>query len=485
MADLRRIIVVAVGLVWSWALTVDSVFYNPCTSPPEGCGSGLSTDKCGYGSECISVLGNRATGYCGYLIHNLTCASPCPLKNLTEASPGTYPLPQACDYDYNIANECDKGPGDDYATCGLQTTSFAVDGCSCTSDSDCVSGTCTDGVCVVVSGYDGYPCTSNSSCETGVCLNNTCVGREFNASCSFSDQCAHMLSCYGPSDSLGAKTCQLSKLLGESCDPNGVTSKCAEHLLCNNITSTCFDRHSLPVNARCTSSEDCALGLACNGEIGATACSPVHECGPALGRGCPFGQTCGCPVDGGTTPTCIGTNLTESYVNATAAYRDCLFRYATSKHAAIRSVRLNSNQAQNAWQVPSECRCEFKQLFCVAEHAALIGPQMGVDYNLVDCCRGQWVPYDINQTAACNRTYCKAPFDQDMVDSCSVDIEDPCPSADEDVVADTVAASGLSVGAIVGITVGAVVGVFAAGVLIMYMTGPRPIPVRYTFVDGG
>lgn len=457
------VLLTLVGAVASGVVVMVMAEFNPCASPAEGCGTNFgSNNTCGYGSVCVSVLGNRATGHCAYQTPNITCGGACPLLNSTEFALGTYPEETTCEHEAT----CARRDEDERGTCGGPGQFYRSVNCSCTANNQCATGACSsDGLCVpgIIKLSPGYPCLTDSDCNNlNGCVNGTCATiAGFNESCAASYECHLNLSCSGqvPPHS----RCYPNRQIGESCSlDNRDGLVCASHAVCNNLTNTCYAQHTLPEGAVCFSSSECAIGLGCklvDPNLLKRVCSANYTC-EASGKGCPFGQTCGCPADGSATPTCVGAIVPESFVVAKNAYQQCLARYAETKAQLAFPIPART-VPQNYVQIPSQCRCEFKRIYCDAENAALIGTLLSadVDYRLVDCCRGQWKPYDSNRTESCEVGYCHTQFDSSMVESCPSTIEDPCP-ADESGSTST-APPVLSAGAIAAIAIGSVAGIAA------------------------
>ena len=208
-------------------------------------------------------------------------------------------------------------------SCGSSDGSSALGGpgISCSTNSDCVSGNCTNGACAGGFGApSGTTCTTNTDCASGACNNGTCgTGTMLpdGRSCASPTECASGVctngACGGATSSgnpdassgaggsNGAGGAPSSNLPGGSvCTAN---TQCASGLCLGGYCAS-----GQPAGGPCTSGADCASGVcqsnACvgsgQGAPSGSACTTNAQCASgtcangtcSTGTGLPNGASC-------------------------------------------------------------------------------------------------------------------------------------------------------------------------------------------------
>lgn len=377
---------------------VYAAYSNPCLSDSESCLSGSSVDRCGYGSVCVGS--SLETGSCHYLVGNLTCGQSCRPFNITHiAQLETCAEATFCNSANSVSYEC------------TSVGTVRLMGCTCTSDSDCVSGFCSGGHCSVDGlslGEHGFPCTDDLDCQSSNCTDSVCVGISEGKRCTNTRQCAYGLGCTGPS--FVNLTCTPYIPIGGNCSSVAISlGRCVPHGYCDTVTNLCAPVLNVSIGSRCLNSNNCIRTAGCVNNV----CTANGACSDHFGSiGCPYQMGCGCSSES-TTPTCIGDPVTQECADLLAEYQACMYANQTNGP-------MNGVVPQNFWPVPDGCRCVFQKLYC--SHTCP-SPVLGVDYNLIDCCAGNWVPYSSSQNNSCYRDYCAQPhFQSSFMNGCTTDV---------------------------------------------------------------
>jgi len=129
------------------------------------------------------------------------------------------------------SNTNEGGPQADAGTVGIDGSPFGDGGCytlgtGCTSNGECCSGTCTNGVCdypACVS--NGGACTSNSQCCTLTCTGGKCAALAGSGSCkSLGNTCTSASDCC--SGRCAGGTCQPSSWCSQTSDICQASADC-------------------------------------------------------------------------------------------------------------------------------------------------------------------------------------------------------------------------------------------------------------------
>mmetsp|Transcript_6729 Transcript_6729/g.7505 ORF Transcript_6729/g.7505 Transcript_6729/m.7505 type:complete len:560 (-) Transcript_6729:177-1856(-) len=235
----------------------------------------------------------------------------------SQCNENTYTCDGRVGWGCTCQDDDDCGEGEDSACVAYQCLKLQLaHGTACTSYLQCLSGSCSGGICVGIA-Y-GQECEDNkdvkaSSCGTGlycndgacayrVAVGNACQGDEW-------DDCMDGYYC-----NLNTYTCQERQPAGEYClnswydewdgkDEEDTISSCETGLLCN--AQKCAVPFSLDAGDDCTTSWACKQGLFCpadvdqqddNGNAYFSQCQAPHSVGYAQActhsQQCPLYSTC-------------------------------------------------------------------------------------------------------------------------------------------------------------------------------------------------
>lgn len=387
-----------------------ALYSNPCNVTDAICRSGTLTDRCGYGSACVGR--SLDCGVCQYQSLSLGCGVPCFINPLTTTLITTA---DRC----SSGSVCAQGTSESFATCGQVGNGFAPYLCNCTANAQCESSLCdlTTNTCSLAGkgrGAWGFPCTSDSDCVSGICTSGVCAGVAPGGSCFFSAMCGKGYRCKG-------SICIAYQQIGDACTYSDRAGCNPDTSVCSNITNTCVPFFGVDDGGACTSTgaKECLSTSSCWGGV---RCAPGGSCPSSVffsdanvaDDSCPYGQSCGCSSSSGQTPSCGGELLTQDCADAYNAYKQCLYTYSTMGN-------MGAAVPQNYMPTPDPCRTAFRNFYC----SSLCSPGFfayngGVDYNLIDCCAGGWVPYNTSQNNNCYRQYCKTnPYSPSMSSGCS------------------------------------------------------------------
>jgi len=388
--------------VQSKKFTTQATYGNPCgaTAAETKCTAGDS--GCGWDSACTGA--DQATGTCQYLSVGLSCGSTCMPRNSTS---GTYPSPSQCPF----GTQCAVTGADGTAyTCGFGSkTNFALLGCSCTSGSDCRSGSCQNSVCSL-SGQGSFPtgatCVNSNDCASGTCTSGACAPKttcSVNADCAVGKVCnTTSAACVDPIPAGGQ--CYVDQF-GRTATPCANFGEC---YAAPREWGVCTDYFSQGAGAKCWSQPLwCGSGLACDVTNGNGTCFSGGVCGNRYGAlTCPVGQHCACS---GTTPTCQGPTPSSS----------CVSKLQAVKTKCANAPRTISGAPGNflSASIPSDCAGAQADFFCdrdcAGPNAAFGGPGnlVGtVDYRVISCSARSVVAYAPGQNLGCTRAYCPEAF---------------------------------------------------------------------------
>jgi hypothetical protein len=135
--------------------------------------------------------------------------------------------------------------------------------------------------------FPGLDCSSNQECIYGTCLDGLCKGKDFNESCEGHNQCPLKSSCRNGSE---GKTCQPLSNLNENCNDD---YDCQNNLGCH--FGTCINYISLPNGAKINKQIRnhfplCESGYDLNGvcESLTTKEGEMMDCNPDKGKNCNY-----------------------------------------------------------------------------------------------------------------------------------------------------------------------------------------------------
>jgi hypothetical protein len=415
---------------------------NPCLSDHESCGQGTSDDRCGYGSTCVGS--SLEEGSCKYQVGDLGCGDECLLP-----VGSVFPSQFQCD----LSLVCDSVSDEDPTTCGYIDKKRS--GCTCNTTSECVTQwTCTNGTCQIQV-FPGFPCTKTSDCFLGLpCTGGVCQGLAENEVCPGTTYCQYGLVC--ATSPLGGSRCQPYTPIGGNCT-SLEPGKCVPYGRCDTVLNQCANLYNSSDGSACQSASACQPTSGCVSGV----CTNNGACSASLGStGCPYQTACGC-TEGSSTPSCIGNQITPECANASIEFERCMFNNLTKPS-------YGNVLPMNIAPVPEVCRCAFQRLYC---STTCPSPMLAVDYNLIDCCAGNWVPYTTSQNNTCYRDYCVQPhFNESFMHNCTLNVcgtplipvpppdPTPSPSTPNGNVAYEIAMPILAVGVVIAVVLGASLG---------------------------
>jgi hypothetical protein len=147
----------------------------------------------------------------------------------------------------------------------------------CTTDDQCLDGSCTSSMCVAHKPL-GASCMSSTECTNGaICLMGTCQHSDVGKRCNPSEPCPSPLFCADDD------TCQAPFALGQSCTLS--TSGCAAGLYCN-PSYVCANPLSPDAGCSGFRTGECTTGYYCNRD---DHCAPE----PGQGEACDSTIPCG------------------------------------------------------------------------------------------------------------------------------------------------------------------------------------------------
>lgn len=171
--------------------------------------------------------------------------------------------------------------GQDAGTCiGLGNTCSSSGGLPC-----CTGGTCNGSTCQPVCGNFGASCSSPSQCCSGTCgTNNTCVCKQVGVACQSAGDCCTGL-CNGTCQALPGASC---KVTGQQCGGN---TECCSSFCNNGFCAAIFGCQAY--NDVCTFDGQCC-SFDCNIPTGATAGRCNQPSGGCVGAGNPCARSSDC-----------------------------------------------------------------------------------------------------------------------------------------------------------------------------------------------
>ena len=198
-------------------------------------------------------------------------------------------------------------------------------GAGCGVNGDCNSQVCFDGICVQPSCSptcaEGTACGVNGDCASGVCTNGVCGPPACSPHCPQGNFCASNGEC-------GSQVCANGTCQPPACAPNcnfgagcGANSDCVSQVCSNGSCQAPVCAPTCSETAVCDQNTDCAAKICTNHKCAPPACSPTcndgtacganTECGskvctsavcapPACAPHCSVGGACGASGDCGT-----------------------------------------------------------------------------------------------------------------------------------------------------------------------------------------
>ncbi|KAK0543600.1 hypothetical protein OC845_006045 [Tilletia horrida] len=291
-------------------------------------------------SDPVALLARGSVYAGGKCTTNTDCYSKLCVSKVCKLQPTGGP----CSENGNcVSKNCTIPAGKTNGTCSA--TALLYPKAACTSDFQCLSGSCSD----LVDVHDQYGdetgtflkddpkhrgrncqylslnqsgCRNNLDCSRGVCSNSECTALADGSKCLFTYQCANVCSpkgtCYSPaagSVRTGQPCTQNSQCYGQSCRtytlkytrPNlqgngtvSLTEKVCDKAYYGNpcySDSDCYDGACLPTNSTSSTTLTCQIRASCTegvcyGPPGYEVC-PESSCDAVLYRGkCRFDKDC-------------------------------------------------------------------------------------------------------------------------------------------------------------------------------------------------